>query len=359
MVRRSDHRLEADRYECRLRATNDLPTVDVFIATCNEELAILRRTIEAASRLDYPHHLLRIIVGDDGARPELQHLAMGLGVDYLARPTSRGRKGKVGGSGKAGNDRYAFANSHGDFIVLLDADFCVRPEFLHRTLGFLLYRRGTGLVQTPQRFSNADVIGHNLGARSYVPEDQHFFMSITESCRDAWGNAFCTGTACVVSRRALRMLDPVWGFPHYTICEDLELTYALMEKGYRTLYLNEPLAFGLAPESIPDFLKQRVRWCAGTVQNLYAPTGPIRGNHRLIDRIFYLEGVFYWLGSLFAVMLIFAPVVFWFTGVSAVLGTPEAAAAAVFPRLIARELTMFWLSEGKVPPMVVQVSRAR
>jgi cellulose synthase (UDP-forming) len=357
MIRRSDHRLEADRYECRLRATDGVPTVDVFIATYNEELAILNRTIRAALQLDYPRHLLRIIVGDDGARHELQNLALELGVDYLARPTISRSKTKVGGAGKAGNDRYSFAHSHGDFIVLLDADFCVRPEFLYRTLGFLLYRPGIGLVQTPQRFSNADVIGHNLGARRHVPEDQHFFMSITQSCRDAWGNAFCTGTACVVARRALRMLNPVWGFPDCTICEDLELTYALMEAGYRTLYLNEPLASGLAPESIPDFLKQRVRWCAGTVQNLYAPTGPIRGHHRLIDRIFYLEGVFYWLGSLFAAMLIFAPVVFWFTGVSAVLGSPEAAAAAVFPRLVARELTMFWLSEGKVPPVVVQVSR--
>ena len=361
IVRRSDHSSEASLYELHLRAGVRLPSVDVFIATYNEPLAILEQTILAAKRLDYPGHLLRIIVGDDGDRKALECLTRSLGVDYMARPIQPGSASnlaKVGGKGKGGNDRYTFAHSDGEYILLLDADFSVRPEFLYRTLGFLLFRADVGLVQTPQRFFNPDVIGHNLLAGDCVPEDQHFFMCITQPSRDAWGNAFCTGTACLVSRRALRQLNPEFGFPDTTICEDLELSYALLGIGYRTLYLNEPLASGLAPETIPDFLKQRVRWCTGTVQNLYAPTGPFRGNLSLRDRLFYCEGVFYWLGFIFTAMLLLAPVVFWFSGLSAVLGTPEAAAAAVFPRLIVRELAMYWLSEGKISPLVVQVSRA-
>jgi cellulose synthase (UDP-forming) len=360
MTRRSDNTSEADLHEFRLRTSDDRPRVDVFIATYDEPLEILEKTIKAAKRLDYPRHRLQIIVGDDGDRPGLKSLAKELGVDYTARPrilNEHGNWSKVGGSGKAGNDRYTFTQTEGDYIILLDADFRVRPEFIYRTLGFLHFRADVGLVQTPQRFSNSDVIGHNLLAVDCVPEDQHFFMAITEPSRDAWRNSFCTGTGCVVSRRLLRLLNPVWGFPNHTICEDLELSYALLGAGYRTLYLNEPLAYGLAPESIPDFVKQRVRWCAGTVQNLYAPTGPIRGNLRLLDRIFYCEGVFYWLGFAFNTLLILAPLVFWFSGISAVLGTPEAAAAAVFPRLISREMTMYWLSEGKIPPLIVQVSR--
>jgi cellulose synthase (UDP-forming) len=370
MTRLSDHSHEADSYEARLRTCSSLPTVDVFIATYNEELALLRHTILAAQNLDYPRHLVRVLVNDDGGRPELKSLTdelLGEG-HYFARPDfvdakgekvldGDGKPAKEGGAGKGGNDRHAFKNSGGDYILLLDADFRLKPEFLYRTLGFLLWRADIGLVQTPQRFYNGDIIGHNLLAVDCVPEDQHCFMAITEPCRDAWGNAFCTGTACLVPRRLLRLLDPEWGFPNHTICEDIELSYALLGAGYRTLYLNELLAYGLAPGSIRGFLTQRVRWCSGTIQNLFAPTGPIRGHLRVLDRIFYCEGIFYWLGFVFTALFVFAPVIFWFSGVPAVLGTPEAVCEVLFPRLIAREMIMYWLSEGTIPPVIVNVSR--
>jgi len=356
LVRRPDHTREADGHERRLRSLAHLPTVDVFIATYDEPLAILEQTIAAALRLDYPRHLLRVIVGDDGDRPALRELAMRLGADYMARPGD-GMGGKIGGRAKGGNDRYVFSKSRGEYIILLDADFCLRPEFLYRTLGFLLFRTGIGLVQTPQRYSNSDAVSLNLQTDGFAPDDQHFFMTIGEPSRDAWGNGFCTGTACVVSRRAARLLDARWGFPEHTISEDLELSYALAGKGFRTLYLNEALASGLAPESVLDFIKQRVRWCAGTVQNLFAPTGPIRGNLRLIDRVFYCEGVLYWLGSVFTVMIVLAPAVFWFTGISAIPGNPEAAATTVLPYLISRELILYWRAEGRVPPVLVNVRR--
>src|SRR5262249_2166476 len=141
------------------------------------------------------------------------------------------------------------------------------------------------------------------------------------------------------------------------ICEDLELSYAPRTVGYRTLYLNEPLAYGLAPEAIPEYLKQRIRWCTGTIQHLFIATGPFRGRHKLLDRIFYLEGFFYWLGFLLVALLILAPIIFWTTGVPAIAGPSEEALRILLQRLTARTLSVYWLSEKKIPPIVINIGK--
>jgi cellulose synthase (UDP-forming) len=360
MVRQSNHTPDADRNEARLRDCGQLPTVDVLIVTHSEPIEVVEHTIAAARDLDYPTMRLRIYLCDDGDRPAFAALAAARGIEYIARPTIENEFQNIvkeGGAGKGGNLRYAFQHSNGAYILMLDADAQVHSTFLFRTLGFLLYRSDVGLVQTPQCFCTRDVIARNLLAGRYMPDEQHFFMTVVQASRDAWDNAFCVGTNCVVSRRALRQLDP-GGFPNETICEDLELSYALRTIGYRTVFLNERIAFLRSAESVPDYIKQRVKWCAGTIQQLFIRTGPLRGRHRLLDRLFYLDGVLYWLGYLFVAMLLAAPPVYWFTGVPALYGKPEDVLAVLLPRLVVRAFVMHWMSQGRIPPFAVNVCKA-
>ena len=72
-------------------------TVDVFVPTFNEDPALLRATLEACVRMDYPH---KTYVLDDGQRPEIAALARELGVNYISRPDNR--------HFKAGNLNHAF-----------------------------------------------------------------------------------------------------------------------------------------------------------------------------------------------------------------------------------------------------------
>lgn len=60
----------------------DWPTVDIIIAHFQEPAEQLRDTIRAALRLDYPSHLLRIIIADDGYFPSAKSLERSqLGLD--------------------------------------------------------------------------------------------------------------------------------------------------------------------------------------------------------------------------------------------------------------------------------------
>ncbi|WP_246709494.1 glycosyltransferase family 2 protein [Bradyrhizobium sp. 6(2017)] len=58
--------------------------------------------------------------------------------------------------------------------------------------------------------------------------------------------------------------------------EDFLLTLKLAENGWQTVYLNEPLTEGLAPEGLQEYIVQRGRWCLGLMQivrNSYSPFG--------------------------------------------------------------------------------------
>ncbi len=237
---------------------------------------------------------------------------------------------------------------------MIDADFVLEPNFLVRTLGFLLHRPEIGLVQTPQHFRNADPVQHNLLGSTAWTEEQHFFMTIVQAAREAHGNAFCVGSGWVVRRACL---DELGGFPQESICEDLEITYALLSKGYRTLYLNEPLAVGLAPESVPEYLKQRVRWCSGTIQHAFLRTGPFRGQLSLLQRLFYAETIAYWLTFPFVVLLLMAPILFWYTGLAALQGAGHSMLLVLMPRILASYILIYWLSHGKVMPPITMVHR--
>jgi cellulose synthase (UDP-forming) len=366
LTRISDRSGEADRLQERLLSLDELPTVDVWIATYEEPVDIVRRTIEAAVNLDYPLARLRVYLLDDGQRKkeraaQLREVCEHNGVTYIARPVDpvdaemRKRVNYAGKDGKAGSHRNAFEKTNGDYILQLDADFCVEPEFLRRCLGFLVFNDLTGVIQVPQRFRNPDPVAYNLLGQKAWCEAQHFFMTVTEPSRDAWGNGFCVGTCCIVPRALIREIG---GYPHATNCEDMELSYVLLSHGYRTVVLNEPLAYGLAPESVPEYLKQRVRWCFGTIQHLFIKSGPIRGSYRLLDRIFYIEGSIYWLSFVFLVCLLFAPAIFWLTGVPAISGPSSEVIWVLLPRLMTRSVLIYWLSLGKVPPLVVTVMNA-
>lgn len=63
----------------------------------------------------------------------------------------------------------------------------------------------------------------------------------------------------------------------------------MLNKGYKTRYLNERLSMGLAAENLTGYFVQRERWCQGGIQTLYLHNGPLRGpGLSLFQRIMFL-----------------------------------------------------------------------
>lgn len=307
LLNRADRRPEADAHEARLRQmpAQDLPAIDVFIATFNEPPEVLERTIVGAVGMDWPADRLNVWVLDDGRREWLARMAGELGAGYLTRDGNA--------HAKAGNINAAVQRTSAPFFLVLDADFIPQRNFLFRTMGFF-DDPGIGIVQAPHNFFNPDPMQASLNMSKVIPDDQRFFFEIIMPGRDGYDSAFCCGSNGVVRREALEKIGNK--LPSGSITEDMLLTLALKRKGYITRYLNERLAFGLAPENINAFFVQRARWARGAIQILFLREGPF-GDKGLAwrDRLFFLP--LHWISlSVGQSLAMLTPVIFLLFGIS-------------------------------------------
>jgi cellulose synthase (UDP-forming) len=304
----TDRSAEADRGEARLRASApaDLPPVDVFIATYNEPREVLEKTIIGCLALDWPN--ARVWVLDDGRRAWLRDYCAAKGAGYVTRPDNK--------AAKAGNINHALTVTDAPYVAVFDADFVPRRDFLMRTMGFFDDPK-IGIVQVPHSFYNHDPMQANLSLRGAMPDDQRFFFESIMPGRDAWDAAFCCGSNSL-TRRSL--FDAIGGgLPHGSITEDMLLTLAALRRGFVTRYLNEPLAHGLAPESVSAFFVQRQRWAQGGIQILHLREGPLGPGLRLVHRLLFLP--LHWITQgLMVLFSLLVPLVFMLLGLPPLVG---------------------------------------
>jgi cellulose synthase (UDP-forming) len=219
----------------------------------------------------------------------------------------------------------------------------------------LFHDANVGLVQTPQHFFNRDPIQSNLLVGNVWPDEQRFFFDHVMASKDAWGAAFCCGTSSVTRLRALQECG---GFPTDSVTEDFLLTLRLDRRGWRTVYLNERLSVGLAPEGMKEYITQRSRWCLGLMQIFRSATGPLsRGRLSLPLRVGLVDAFLYWSVSfLFKLVCLLAPIVYWFTGMTPGMAPAEDVLSHFLPYYAAVMMTLYWATGGLVQPVLTDVS---
>ena len=347
MSRHIDRRAQAD-------ATWNSPLqqspVDVFIATYNENREILERTIVGAKTID--HSDLRVWVLDDGARPWVRELAEELNVEYVCRVNGK--------HAKAGNVNNGLRHALGtgrrpEFVLLLDADFVPARRILKRVLG-LFEDHEVGIVQTPQHFFNPDPLQSNLVCASIWPDEQRFFFNVLLPSKDAWGAAFCCGTSAVLRVAALQAAG---GMATETLTEDMLTSFKFSEYGYRTIFLNERLSLGLAPEGLKEYISQRSRWCLGAMQQIYTRWSFCgRAHITWINRLSFFDTILYWIsGAPFKLMVVCAPLVYWLSGWSVMVATAGDLVYWLGPALAANLLFLALLSESRILPVMSDVTQ--
>jgi cellulose synthase (UDP-forming) len=349
LVRRRDNHALADRGEAELRRLGaKVPAVDVFICTYNEELAVLEKTIIAAQAIDYPQ--VKVWVLDDTRRDWLRDYCERKGVHYARRPDNSHAK-----AGNLNNGLRISADvTNAPYILVLDADFAPQRQIIYRMLGLFADRK-VGLVQTPQFYYNADPIQHNLRATDSWVDEQRVFFDVLQPAKDAVDSAFCVGTSFIVRRD---LITAAGGFPVGSVCEDIHTTYLLLRHGHVTRWLGERLSNGLSAESIIDYINQRSRWCLGTVQLALLPQGPLRGKgYSLSARMHFLHGLLHWLGKPFMALIMLAPALYWYAGVSVFHASPQAFAAYGLPPLVMFWAYSYWISERRCLPVFSEVSQ--
>jgi cellulose synthase (UDP-forming) len=332
-------------------ASKPAASVDVLICTYNEERFILEQTIVGAMSLTYSN--FRVWVCDDGRRDWLKQLCDEHGCGYITRSDNS--------HAKAGNINNALVHLYdrgnlAEFISILDADFVPRPDFLIRAMA-LMRDPAVGIVQTPQHFVNMDPIQGNLGLSGIWPDEQRYFFDVLMASKDAWGAAFCCGTSSLIRSKPLMQ---VGGFPTDSVTEDYLATLRLREIGYQTVYLNEQLSLGLAPEGLKEYITQRSRWCLGFVQICRGKSGPLRLDNQLswVDRVILSETFLYWSAThAFRVLALIIPIVCLLLGVQAVHASMADALSNFLPYYMVQMMIMGWMTNARVVPIMADVSQ--
>ena len=301
-----------------VRNEADLPTVDVYIPTYNEDPELLAMTVIAAVGMDYPADRFKVFILDDGGtdqkceqsdpakaaaakarRAELQQLAAELGAQYYTRARNE--------HAKAGNMNNAFVQTTGELIVVFDADHVPMREFLRETVGYFRADPRLFLCQTPHFFTNPDPLERNLDTFKTMPSENEMFYGIIQKGLDKWNGAFFCGSAALVRRAALQ---EVGGFSGITITEDCETALDLHSRGWNSCYVDKPMISGLQPETFASFIGQRSRWARGMFQIFLLKNPLFKRGLSAAQKICYLSSMTYWFFPIFRLPFLVAPLLF-------------------------------------------------
>lgn len=318
------------------------PHVDVLIATYNEPVDLVQKTINGCLRMEYPDFdKVHIYVCDDGVRPAMEEICKKMGVGYLIRDEHK--------HAKAGNLNNAMQFTTSPILVTFDADMIPRHEFLMKTIPYFLKNEQAikngeepnhpkiGFIQTPQCFYNTDLFQFNLHSENRIPNEQDYFYRDVQTAKNATNSVIYGGSNTVISREAL---NDVGGFYTNSITEDFATGMLIQNKGYRCYALNTALASGLSPDDLKSLIKQRERWGRGCIQtgrrlNLFRLKGLSMG-----QKLSYLSSITYWYSSIKRFFYIMSPIMYAVFGVIVVDCT--------LPQVLAFWLPMYILTNATI-----------
>jgi cellulose synthase (UDP-forming) len=274
--------LKTHRQTIRSWKPKHYPSVDIFLPTCGEPISILKNTWLGVSSIKKTYSGKIVVYSlDDAHSDEVRKLSEEFGFVYYRRPNKGWFK-------KAGNLRYGFENSSGDFIVIFDADFVPRNDFLSDLLPYFFKKPNLGIIQTPQYF---DVSQKQNWLERGAGAVQEFFYRTAQTSRQQKDGAICVGSNAIYRRKSLQEIGGTALIEH---SEDVHTGFSLRRKNWHILYLPIVLAKGLCPYELKGFFKQQYRWCMGSLSLLVSKVF-WQTKLPLKTRLCYISGFMYYI----------------------------------------------------------------
>lgn len=372
--------------------------VDVFITTYNEEEELVRFSIRDAKQLRYPHPLdLRIHVLDDGRRPTMRAVAEEEGVHYITRSNNIGFKaGNLRNAMEhTGGDFIVICDADTRLFPTFlehtlgyfrDADvaWVQTPQWFYdipegeplpRWLGRRLGGAGRVIGRAVER-----VVGPvRIGEDPFVNDPQMFYDVIMR--RRNWCHAsFCCGAGSVHRREAVMQAalqnfgaaverevgrferaidDPAlradFGDAMRTqVAQEQELTpykFHVSEDIYTSIVLHSSGARRwksvlhpqvesrmLSPQDLLTWMIQRFKYAGGTLDIALRDNPLWRGHMSLPQRLMYLATFWSYLGCLWNVVFLAAPIIYLFTGIAPLSSYSTAFYLHALPFILLTEL---------------------
>ena len=269
-----------------------LPKVSLHLPICNEPPHMVRQTLDALARLDYPDFEV-VVVDNNTTDPALWEPV----AEHCARLGGRFRFFHLGRwpGFKAGALNFALSQTSPDaeIIGVLDSDYLAEPDWLRCMVPQFANPR-VGFVQSPQDYHDND--GSFFKRLMFWEYAGFFHLGMVN--RNERNAIIQHGTMSLIRRSAL---EQAGNWSEWTITEDAELGLRLFRAGWEAVYSPRSFGRGVMPDDFAAFRKQRFRWAYGAMQIVRGHAGallnPFNRELTLGQRWAFVTGWLPWVGD--------------------------------------------------------------
>ncbi len=239
--------------------SNAIPFVTIQLPVYNE-LYVMERLLNNIVLLNYPKDKLEIQVLDDSTDESVSSTAKqiatlrntGIDIKHIRRTNRQGFK--------AGALKEGLEVAKGEFIVIFDADFLPKENWLHQTIPYFKDPE-IGVVQT--RWGHINRNYSTLTKIQAFALDAHF--TLEQVGRNSKGHFInFNGTAGVWRKECIY---DAGNWEGDTLTEDLDLSYRAQLKKWKFKYLEHVETPAELPVIISAARSQQFRWNKGGAEN--------------------------------------------------------------------------------------------
>lgn len=237
----------------------DLPPVTLLIAAYNEEASI-SETLTSVFEQQYRGEI-EVIVIDDGSIDATVAVAS---EAYERSAQDRNCRFKLlsmpVNSGKSNALNHGLKEATHDIIVTIDADTYLFQESLARLVINLVDGPGNTAA-----IAGTVLVRNSRGSLLARLQEWDYFLGIAvvKRIQSLYQGTLVAQGAFSVYRKAAILEAGGWSD---RVGEDIVLTWAFHERGYRVGYAENAYAFTTVPETYAQFFRQRRRWARGLIE---------------------------------------------------------------------------------------------
>ncbi|WP_340122980.1 glycosyltransferase [Methylobacter svalbardensis] len=237
------------------------PKVSLHLPIHNEPPDMVRMTLEALDKVDYPN--MEVLVMDNNTkdpaiwepvRDECERLGPKFRFFHLENWPGF----------KAGAINHALEQTAPDaeIIAVIDSDYILSPDWLNAMVPYF-DNENVGFIQSPQDYRDRD----QSAFKSFCYWEYAGFFNIGMVQRNEYNAIIQHGTMTMIRKSALL---EVGKWSEWCICEDSELGLRLYEAGYDSVYVKDSFGKGVMPDTMSGYMTQRYRWVYGAMQIIKA-----------------------------------------------------------------------------------------
>ncbi len=243
---------------------DETPRVAIIVPCWNEANTIAA-TAHSLLALEYPREKLEIILVDDGstdATPSIME-------SFKAHPQVRIINKENGGKHTALNA--GIASTDAEFVGCLDADSFVASDALREIIPCFARAEVAAVTAAMSVHRPKNLLQHMQNA------EYAFGITIRHTLASVNGLYVTPGPFSFYRRSTI---EKVGGFRRGHQTEDMEMALRLQREGYEIENAPRARVYTTSPDTVMKLVKQRTRWTAGFLRNIFGEYRNIIGNRR-------------------------------------------------------------------------------